>query len=390
MLKIVIREEEKCDRVDVGFDVYREGSIKDAERMNRGSGSGVKFRSLATGHKVKQCRSLLSEAQNKTMLIEFITEEWKSNESKSMIGQNTLFVTCGQKCWRIGQMGASLVKDLKSSQEEADTRILLHAKHASDQGYTSVIVASEDTNVFVLLIAFVKEIPASLYQKRGTSTMVRYMDIRKLRAVLGDKLSQALIAVSAFTGCDTVSAFAGRGKKGPLKELKKNEVATDAFVQLGLGTSWNVDESLTSKLQEFTCRMYAAPSKTCKVIILRHEMFLSKRGEVDSSTLPPCEDSLKQHIQRANYQAGVFFIKYVCDNSIISILDVLLTETTLLTKANLGPSRIWDRYRRGPRFGRILDWSKPGPPHRLSFKHNTVPVKSFLLHHLFEWIDNTS
>ena len=67
--------------------------------------------------------------------------------------------------------------------------------------------------MFVLLIAFAKEIPASLYQK----TRVRYMDIRKLRAVLGDKLSQALIALHAFTGCDTVSTLAGRGKTGPLK-----------------------------------------------------------------------------------------------------------------------------------------------------------------------------
>ena len=48
----------------------------------------------------------------------------------------------------------------------------------------------------------------------------------------------------------------------------------------------------------------------------------------------------------------------------ISILDILLTETTLVTKANPGPGRIWDRYRRGPRFGRILDWSNLGPPHR--------------------------
>ena len=237
VLKIVIHEGDKCDRVDVVFDVYREGSIKDAERVNRGSGSGVKFRSLATGHKVKQWRSFLSEAQNKTMLIEFITEEWKSNESKSMIGHKTLFVKCGQKCWHIGQMGAALVNDLKSSQEEADTRILLHA---SNQGYTSVIVVSEDTDVFVLLIAFAKEIPASLYQKRGTSTRVRYMDIRKLMAVWGDKLSQALNAFHAFTGS--------------LKQLKKDEVAIDAFVQLG--TSWNVDQSLTSKLQEFTCRCF--------------------------------------------------------------------------------------------------------------------------------------
>ena len=56
VLKIVIRKGDKCDRVDVVFDVYREGSIKDAERVNRGSGSGVKFRSLATSHKVKQWR----------------------------------------------------------------------------------------------------------------------------------------------------------------------------------------------------------------------------------------------------------------------------------------------------------------------------------------------
>ena len=53
------------------------------------------------------------------------------------------------------------------------------------------------------------------------------------------------------------------------------------------------------------------------------------------------------------------------DDNIISIFDVLLTETTLVTKANPGLGRNWDRYRRGPSFGRILDWSKRGPPHRL-------------------------
>ena len=54
------------------------------------------------------------------------------------------------------------------------------------------------------------------------------------------------------------------------------------------------------------------------------------------------------------------------DNNIISILDVLLTETTLVT--NPGPVRIWDCYRRGPRFVRILDWSNLGPPQR----HNSI------------------
>ena len=46
------------------------------------------------------------------------------------------------------------------------------------------------------------------------------------------------------------------------------------------------------------------------------------------------------------------------DNNIISILDVLLTETTLVTKANPGSVRIWDRYRRGPRFPSDAGWSE--------------------------------
>ena len=58
-----------------------------------------------------------------------------------------------------------MVEELKSCQEEADTRILLHTKHASGQDYKSILIVSEDTDVFLLLIAFSNEIPASLYKK---------------------------------------------------------------------------------------------------------------------------------------------------------------------------------------------------------------------------------
>ena len=145
LLKRVLQEASHSDRVDVVFDVYRESSIKDADRVNRGSGSGVRFRNISAGHKIRQWRSFLSEAQNKTMLIEFITEEWKSDESKAMIGDKTLFFACAEQCWRISRVEVFLVDELESSQEEADTRILLHAKHASQNGYKTVIVVSEET-----------------------------------------------------------------------------------------------------------------------------------------------------------------------------------------------------------------------------------------------------
>jgi len=102
---------------------------------------------------------------------------------------------------------------------------------------------------------------------------------------LGDRLTQALIGYHAFTGCDSVSAFSGREKVAPLKLLRKNEELMEAFIELG--QSWTASESLISKLEEFTCRMYAASSKTDKVNTLHHELFLLKQGDVDSSMLPP-------------------------------------------------------------------------------------------------------
>lgn len=211
LLKNVLREAEHSDRVDVVFVVYRETTIKNAERVNRGSGTGIRFKDISSGHKIKQWRSFLSEAHNKTMLIEYITNEWKESEIvKVMIEGRTLFVTCGEMCWKIDRVEASLVEELQSSQEEADTRMILHAKHASDEGYKTIIVVSEDTDVFVLCMSFANHIQGNLYQKRGTKPRVVYMDIKKLRSSLGSKLSQALIGFHAYTGCDTVSAFSGR------------------------------------------------------------------------------------------------------------------------------------------------------------------------------------
>ena len=60
------------------------------------------------------------------------------------------------------------------------------------------------------------------YQRRGTKTRARYLDIKQLSAVLGDNimLSQALIGFHAFTGCDSVSSFSESEKTGSLKQLK--------------------------------------------------------------------------------------------------------------------------------------------------------------------------
>ena len=56
------------------------------------------------------------------------------------------------------------VAELQSTQEEADTGLLLHALHAARTGSKAVKVTTEDTDVMLICFAFQKDIPCPIYQ----------------------------------------------------------------------------------------------------------------------------------------------------------------------------------------------------------------------------------
>ena len=107
----------------------------------------------------------------------------------------------------------------------------------------------------------------------------------------------------AFTDCDTVSAFAGRGQVGTFKEMKTDRINQEAFFELSC--DWNVSNELYKKLQEITYVSYTYPPHTIEVNVLRFQLFCTKRGEVESSQLLPCKDCLFMNSCRANYQAAI-------------------------------------------------------------------------------------
>ena len=92
-----------------------------------------------------------------------------------------------------------LVPELQSDHEEADTRILLHAKHALHD-HDNVVIRSPDTDVFVLAVDHKCSINASLYFVTGTGNNCRIIDINKIQEELGSDLSLALIGFHSFTG----------------------------------------------------------------------------------------------------------------------------------------------------------------------------------------------
>lgn len=168
----------------------------------------------------------------------------------------------------------------------------------------AVIIVADDTDVLVLSLSFSKDIPCRVYQKCGTQNRTRFLDVTKLCQSLGESVAVALIGMYAFTGCDTVSAFAGRGKMGTFKLLKTDKTYQEAFLELG--RAWAVSDELFKKLEEITCRMYVPSTHITDVSLLRYQLFCTRRGEVESSQLPPCQDCLFMHVTRANYQAAIW------------------------------------------------------------------------------------
>ena len=87
------------------------------------------------------------------------------------------------------------VTELRSCQEEADTRMLLHSLHAAQSSYKAVIITAEDTDVLFLCLGFSKHIPCPVYQKCGTKNITRYLDIAKLFHSLGGGVCDALVGM---------------------------------------------------------------------------------------------------------------------------------------------------------------------------------------------------
>ncbi|KAI4811883.1 hypothetical protein KUCAC02_014754 [Chaenocephalus aceratus] len=288
-------------RINVVFDVYWKTSIKNAERCNRGATSGTQWKNIAPGHNIHQWRKFLSNPESKTSLVEFLVEQWKQPAKRERLQDKSLYVTCGEACYLITKDHWHEIQDLRSIKEEADTRMLLHARHASGDGYGSIIITAEDTDVLILCLCFSKTMAC---QKCGTQNRTRYIDIGKLASSVGEEVCQGLVGLHALTGCDTVSAFAGRGKLSALKHLKENETYQEAFKRLG--EAWDVSADLFDKMQDFVCRLYASSSTTSDVNELRYQLFCAQRGEVESSQLPPCKDCLHMHVLRANYQTAIW------------------------------------------------------------------------------------
>ena len=146
-----------------------------------------------------------------------------------------------QSCIKLDPNGRSIdVPELECNHEEADTRMLLHAKDISNPDFSNIVIHTPDTDVFLISLGLSVQIRSNLFIRTGTN-IARIISIEKVRASLAmrfevhdtESICQALLGLHAFTGYDSISPFSGKGKTKPVKVMMKKAEYVNLFSSFG-------------------------------------------------------------------------------------------------------------------------------------------------------------
>ena len=126
------------------------------------------------------------------------------------------------------------------------------------------------------------------------------------------KFCKALLALHAFTGCDSTSAFKGKGKVKAIKIILKDEQILDALASVG--NDWRVSQDILNELQRLTCKLYGMSKiecvNTCRYIKLTSLCCPDDLNAVhptkkfDTAFIPPAYVSFVEHCKRANFETA--------------------------------------------------------------------------------------
>lgn len=98
---------------------------------------------------------------------------------------------------------------LESNQEEADTKLLLHAIDATNSGATSIDIISPDTDVLVLALRRFPELCESTSFVTGKGQRHRKIYLSPIVRALGPTRTAALPGFHAWSGADITGSFSG-------------------------------------------------------------------------------------------------------------------------------------------------------------------------------------
>ena len=198
----------KSSCIDLVWDVYRPDSLKASTGEKRGK--DIRKRMAPSTMMPKNWKDFLRVNENKTELFAFLSRtavHLSVAEGKEIYATDGSGVLCSPAESYLAHLAPC-------SQEEADPCLLLHVTDAVQKGYKKVTIRTVDTDMIVLVVvSFSKIAPDEFWVAFGVGSKFRYIPIHKMVSTINPTQCLTLPVFHTFTGCDTISAFAGRGKK---------------------------------------------------------------------------------------------------------------------------------------------------------------------------------
>ena len=91
------------------------------------------------------------------------------------------------------------IHELKSNQEETDSRVIVYSLFGAERGYGAVRVRSPDSDIFFILLHHAQKIKSEIFFDTGVGNKRRLLNISTISKEFGDKFSTALLGLHAFT-----------------------------------------------------------------------------------------------------------------------------------------------------------------------------------------------
>jgi hypothetical protein len=280
-------------RLDVVFDTYVTDSLKLTCRDKRGS--GIRTRVSENTKMPKNWQQFLRVVDNKVELFHFLTQNLTL-----LACEKTLILTYDDNVVQYG-INVDIQDITPCNHEEADTRLILHCLHASKCGLKRIIIRTVDTDVVVLAVSFFDSLGVDkLWVHFGVGKNSRFIAVHELVAVLGPQKSSVLPLFHALTGCDTVSCFAGKGKKSAWNAWNAFPDVTCALQELACPGNV-ISDTVLAVLERFVIVMYDRTSQYSDLDSCRRHLFTKRCTSLE--LLPPTSDAFLLHLKRAVLQA---------------------------------------------------------------------------------------
>ena len=283
-------------------DSYQDNSIKGGERQARGESQ----RYILTSPDMKvphDFSSFLRNGENKEMLFNLIQKAIE--EGRNYLMGKTVFFSNKFQCTKISAYNKSVIEELGSDHEEADTKLVALARAANISPGDAIMIRSPSGDIDILALFVAHDFgPVRVLIDNGTGKARKIMDVSSSTLDLEKK--KALIGMHAFSGNDYVSSFFSKEKVAFWKAMLKRQEFIRLFIELG--NSPQVPDHIFLGLERFVCALYG--DQRTSVNELRNKIFLQnferEKKIIDLSLLPPCQANLKLHTMRANYVASIF------------------------------------------------------------------------------------